>query len=477
MIGALLVTIAYAVLVLFPSHLNHDVSWIVYSAREMLNGKQFGLDVIDVNPPLAWWLTMPPVFIAKTLSASPILIFRFYVLVLVGISVFLLQRTNKQLAYWQLAAVAMIMIVMPGYEFGQREHLMVIFVVPYLANIIPAEKNAPVLTRVIIGLLAGIGICLKPYFLLIPICVEIYRIAKTRNPFGIFRFETVTMFIVGLLYVAAVWIFSPAFFTEILPLALSGYADYSNPFSLVAITLISKSIAGFMVIVVLVFVGTRWRVGSGFLAAALGAALSVLLQSKGWDYHIFPVMAFLLLAVCLSAQPTKYTAIHLAALILFCLALAPNPIRQAVQLVSPAGQHNLVNTLTKRFSQLPVDQRKVFAFITSPRVIWPAVLASNARWTGTQCCVYLVPAAVNNPGNKELQENANHQLQAMVEILQRDKPALIVINQAKHQLAFRKPGFDYFKYLNKRDAYAALFKQYKETGHIGNFRIFEKQIP
>lgn len=155
--------------------------------------------------------------------------------------------------------------------------------------------------------------------------------------------------------------------------------------------------------------------------------------------------------------------------------LAQHPVRQSAQLVSFVGQHSVVNGLAKRFSLFPIEQRKVFAFITSPRFIWPAVLASGARWTGTQCCVYLLPAAVNKPGNREFQANANRQLQAIVKTLRREKPALIIFNQAKYQLAFRKPGFDYFEYLKQRTAYAALFQQYKETKPIGQFRIFERR--
>ena len=61
--GALLATVLYAGLVLFPSYLNHDVSWIVYGAREMIKGGKFGVDVIDVN----WHCHRP----AKTHQPAP----------------------------------------------------------------------------------------------------------------------------------------------------------------------------------------------------------------------------------------------------------------------------------------------------------------------------------------------------------------------------------------------------------------------
>ncbi len=475
----LLVTVLYAGFVLFPSYLNHDVSWIVYGAREMIKGGKFGVDVIDVNPPLTWWLSMPPVLVAELLNISPAVSFRLYVFLLIGIAIALLKRTNRQLETRQLAVAGMILIVMPGYDFGQREHLMAILVTPYLGNLINRDKNTPVPvpTRVIVGLMAGIGICIKPYFLLVPICVEIYRMAKTRNIFEIFRIETITMGLVGIVYVATAWFLAPAFFTDILPMVITNYVTYDNPVLLVARTLLLKSSMALLAVIILAFAGVRWGIGGGFFAAAVGAALSVLAQSKGWDYHILPVISFVLLAICLSVPPRKYAVAYFAGLVLFGLAVIPQPVRQTVQLVSPTGQYSLLSALTNRFSSLPVAQRNVFAFISSPRDIWPAMLASDARWTGAQGTLYLLPATVNNPENKKVKAIADRQLKAIVETLEQEKPTLILVNREKYQLGFRKPGFDYIKYLQQYPAYVSLFSGYREAESIGHFRVFEKVVP
>lgn len=473
--GIITITALYIGLVLFPSHLNHDVSWILYSAREIFNGAEFGVDVIDVNPPLAWWLDIPSVIAAKIFSISLTLAFRLYVFALVGISLFLLWQSNKQIAKWQLAAAGMILIVMPGYDFGQREHLMAILVTPYLGSIVKSDKNSAISTRAVIGILAGIGICLKPYFLLIPICVEIYRVIKAGKILGILRIETISMFTVGIIYVAAALILAPAFFTDILPVASASYGAYNNPFLLVIKTLFTKSIFALLMVGTLIIAKVKWGAGQGFLAAGAGAALAVLVQSKGWDYQIFPVIAFLLLVFCLSAPPRTPSPFYLVGIILFCVSIAPQPVLLAVQTTSSVGPHKLVDRLAGRFSSLSKQQRTVFAFITSPRFIWPAILASKTRWTGTQCCVYLLPEAVNNPGNTKANANALLQLNEIANVLTREKPALILVNQAKHQAAFTKPNFDYLTYLKQQSRYAILFSQYKETKPIRHYRVFERR--
>ncbi|MCU0694331.1 MAG: hypothetical protein MUF54_23330, partial [Polyangiaceae bacterium] len=46
-------------------HLNHDVSWIGHSARWLLQGRVFGIGVLDPNPPMAWFLSMPAAALAN----------------------------------------------------------------------------------------------------------------------------------------------------------------------------------------------------------------------------------------------------------------------------------------------------------------------------------------------------------------------------------------------------------------------------
>jgi len=51
-------------------HLNHDVSWIAHSARWLLEGRRYGIDIIDINPPFAWWLSVPAALLVKMQVAS-----------------------------------------------------------------------------------------------------------------------------------------------------------------------------------------------------------------------------------------------------------------------------------------------------------------------------------------------------------------------------------------------------------------------
>ena len=49
---------------------NHDVAWILDGAGRLLDGARFGRDIVDVNPPLAWWLAAVPVLSARVLGTG-----------------------------------------------------------------------------------------------------------------------------------------------------------------------------------------------------------------------------------------------------------------------------------------------------------------------------------------------------------------------------------------------------------------------
>jgi hypothetical protein len=72
-----------------------------------------------------------------------------------------------------LASLAFVLIatLSPGFSFGQREHACVLFAMPYLAAAVmrlQGGQSLPKPLAIAVGLLAGIGFAIKPYFLAVP---------------------------------------------------------------------------------------------------------------------------------------------------------------------------------------------------------------------------------------------------------------------------------------------------------------------
>ena len=85
--AALALAVLFAIVSLhfrFSTYINHDVAWYLYSAGRLLDGGRMYQDMfVDVNPPLALYLTVPPVYLARLTGMFSVDIFIAYLCVLV----------------------------------------------------------------------------------------------------------------------------------------------------------------------------------------------------------------------------------------------------------------------------------------------------------------------------------------------------------------------------------------------------------
>src|SRR5215470_6254894 len=78
------------------THLHPDVSWYLVATDRILDGARPYRDIIEVNPPLAFYLTTPPVFAARLLHLSSSVCFVAYLSLLIAASVLLVSRVLGQ---------------------------------------------------------------------------------------------------------------------------------------------------------------------------------------------------------------------------------------------------------------------------------------------------------------------------------------------------------------------------------------------
>lgn len=460
----------YLGVVLFSSHLNHDVAWIIYSSREMMKGAQFGRDVIDVNPPLIWWFTMPSVFAAQVTGLSVAMSFRIFILLLIALSILLLKRSDESIAGWQMAAIAAALVLMPGYDFGQREHIMLILVLPYLATALQSQRTLPRWLKISTGLLAGIGICLKPYFLLIPIGVELARWFTTGNFRALFRLQTFSMGLIGVIYIPAALLLAPQYFSHVLPVAMTSYSVYNNPPIAVLSAMLVKSTQALLALAAAFNAKAEWNTAIAFLVAAAAAALAVMAQSKGWNYHILPVPFFLVVAVVLVAGRVKNLFVYRIALIFAGLAVFIPAAIHSWDKMSATGEQAVVSALAERMKNVK-SGRKVYAFTMSPRIVWPAMVAADARWADTTCCAYLLPAAINQPQNTKAVRNAEQFLARLLKKLKVEQPQMIFFDTRKNLLAVKKAGFDFESYLASHKGWSQFLAKYKPAPPVAHYAV------
>ena len=150
---------------------NADVSWLLTLAEKLLDGRR---DYIEVNPPGAIFAYIPAVWLARMLGIrlrrerragfSPRGRFA-------RVGWLILGPRHADLRSNPIATTGAIavLLVLPIYTFGEREHLCVLLILPWAAAIVARiEGRDPghVFAR-LAGLGAGLCVVVKPHFILI----------------------------------------------------------------------------------------------------------------------------------------------------------------------------------------------------------------------------------------------------------------------------------------------------------------------
>lgn len=472
--------------------LNHDVAWVLQGANRILDGAVFGRDVVDVNPPLAWWIALVPAALARVLGTDLVSVWLWFVATLclasVGLTHWIVTAQGspvRQSAPIFTLAVGAALLLIPGYDFGQREHLMIIAAVPYIAA---AARRAdggrirPVIA-VGIGLFAAAGLCLKPHFILLPVVLEVWLAASRRSWRAALRPETVGMAGFGAVYALSVVAFAPEYLSTILPDAASNYWAYNNSARDVA-NAVAWTLAP--VVVVAVFAITKYGsaglppLPKAFLLTAAATSLSALLQLKGWSYHLLPVAVAG--ATCCGAVlaaggswERSHRIVPLSAVFLTILL----PLQRDIVQVRGGQTSSRVQRLAAAFEDYAAPAGSVYAFITSPRDIHPAVLKADVRWASASCCLSFLPALVRlQPGDQSaaaIREAAGRQLTGIAAELRADMPSIIAIDDSRRKLGFGDRDFSYLPWLAQDRRFRDLLQDYSERERIENFRIFVRK--
>ncbi|TDG29107.1 hypothetical protein E2C05_18910, partial [Paracraurococcus ruber] len=299
--------------------LNHDVAAVLNFAERWLAGEALYADLIDVNPPLVFVLSLPAAAIGAWTPLDAVQGLLLCLLGLCALASWLALRLARPrggpgagpgagpMEAAALGTAIPLAALAAGYDFGQREHLMVVAALPYLALAARRAAGAATGRGLAVGatLLAAIGFALKPHFLAVPALVEAYVLLR-RGPARALR-DPLPWAMAGLwlLYLASLPLLFPDYAGQVLPLVWRYYLDIGG-FAWWQVILTERLGTGLMLLLPLAVAAAR--PGGGDLPrvvalAAFGAALSAVVQHKGWSYHALPVRLLAgLLAVLLAAR-------------------------------------------------------------------------------------------------------------------------------------------------------------------------------
>ena len=316
MLVALLVTALVTALRLVDT-VDSDVAWQLWIAARIHAGANLYTDIVEVNPPLWFWMALPVDRIATFLHVRPEPVL---IVMLGGLVALSLAATNRLLGHAPasrrtplLTYGALSLMAMPWMHVGQREQLVLIGTIPYAALVAARRQGKRVspLLAVSIGAGAALGFALKQYFLLIPLLLETWLLAAAGKRWRPVRAETVAIVSVGVAYATALVLLEPDFLSRTVPLIRLAYGVFGAPS--LRFMFGPLALVGF---VMLALAATQHRqfakapFASALLVAACGFVLTYFIQSKGWPYHSIPMLGCVSLAlVTLMAEADEFAGL------------------------------------------------------------------------------------------------------------------------------------------------------------------------
>lgn len=480
------------------THLNHDIAWILYSAGKMIDGAQFGRDIIAANPPLAWYLAIPSLAAADRLALPPADAYRIFV-ILVDAACLGFIWVNRRRAVdpsarleYGMLALALAYVLFPGSyrDFGQREYLCLALTLPYLlaASTRLNGGSVAIAAALVIGAAAGIGFALKPYFLAVPLFVEMAAAYRSRRLFFPVRPETIAIAAVIVAYVAVVLISAPAYVSEVLPLVRAIYWGFDN--SIINIIANSQvAIFGIAAVIYLYVVGGRTALQTVLLAAILGFFVSYVAQMKGYTYHAYPFAALVIASLVMHAAAFArglMTDRNLAPRAALAMGAALLVVGSNAAIVREwyQGANMATGRLGREIGDMIdlVDRHAgggtFLALSTHPFPGFSTAIYSRAEWGGRTNSQLILPSIVkmrdagvseSDPRLRFAEATARTMLR---EDIERSMPALILVDVGKLRHAIGVIEFDFLEFYWQDPELRRIWRSYEELAPTHGYRVF-----
>jgi len=454
-----------------------DVAWQLWIAARMHAGARLYRDIIEVNPPLWFWMAIPVDRLASLIHLRPETVLIFTIGGLTGLSLMATERLTGDFLPERrallLSYAALTLMAMPWMHAGQREQLVLIGTLPYAALIAVRreQKQVPWLLACSVGAGAALGFALKQYFLLVPVALELWLLARRRSQWRPIRPETLAIAAVGVFYAAAVILLAPAYLSNIVPLIRLAYGQTGamdwvqlfGPFAVVALVMLA------------IVAMQRKRLAEMPFAAALlisGAvfAITYFVQAKGWIYHAIPMIgcgsiALALLLAHADGLPRQLRLLAPALLALPLFLAADDELHPA--LPSP----DLVGALSG------LNRGDTVGFLTTePALPWSVTLQGGYRYPSRYMGYWMMNAIIRNEWlgspNQRLTALGRQIVSETVDDFRCTPPKRIIVWRPMPGDA----GFDILPFFLRNPKFAELLSHYRVRSRT-HLQTFEQVSP
>ncbi|HWX47387.1 MAG TPA: hypothetical protein VNZ61_04975 [Roseomonas sp.] len=483
-LGVVALTVAMVLFALLRTPMKDDLAWLLWVARQWLRGEELYVDIVEVNPPLIVWINAVPVMLGDLLGLAAkqvaLPLFAAAALGSAWSSARLLQGVGPVFArpVPVFAAIACVLLVTPGVEFGQREHLLVIGMLPHLALLVRMLEGLPVSRAAMLGTgaLAGLGCALKPRYLL---CIAAVELAGWLHRGFRLRLSPIVAGAVAGLYALAILFFYPAFVERAVPLALTLYGGTDTaPWQLALESW--KLLLGLGACALLIWRTPRGSAAAGVMmvltAFALAATVAMFLDGKNWFYHRIPALiavVFALLFWCADAvlrrRPVPWRGALMAAALVPLALFATNISGRFYERLVLAVEPDL--TTEVRLEKL-IKREKVRSYVAFSEWIglgFPVVNNTDVTWASRFDSMWALRGELWRARRDGVAPEEWPIRRWVVQDFMEGCPDLVVVDR-------RGESMNYPAILSQANpGFAAVWARYRQIGVVDGLQVYRRQ--
>jgi len=350
-----------------------------------------------------------------------------------------------------------------------------------------------------VGVFAGFGLALKPYFLLVWVGLELYRRLRVGRVVGSATPESLAVLAVLLLYGLTVVVYTPGYLELAANLAPAYGRFLYKP---AAELLVVAPGTPLVYLAVLTYValrptGRHPEIQTAVLIACLGFFLAGVAQQKGLRYHFYPAFALATLLLALAALDLTGGLTTVARRAYRAVALAT--VFTVATLSVGTAAVRVARPAWSRPADVPFDRElelvrtyavggSIFVFShhigsTFPLVNYADVMsASRFPHLWILAAEYLdrmrTPGPLRYRAPNEMSPAERYMDDAVYADLFHRRPSLIlVLRNARDDPANGLRRFDYLAYFGRQPRFARLFARYSFLGTVGEYLVFRRLRP
>lgn len=490
---------------LFPP-INHDAALLLRLAERWIEGDRLYVDMIDVNPPLIVWLLAVPAWLGSVVPAveTPTW-FAACVIGAVVVSTALTRAALRRAVPRERGltrtalplAAATLLAVLPDYDFGQREHLMLCGALPYVALAAArwADRRVPAGLVLAIGAWSGVVFAVKPMFLAVPAAVELALLLRRGLPRTLRDPVPWLIGAAAAAHVGAILLFAPEYLSVAVPMAVELYEPLRQGRLEVLLGpyLLPAGLAWAVMALV------AWRTTddplSRVIAIAVPAAIAAAaVQGMGWRYHCLPAVALAVWLGCALATERAERGARgalmgpAAAAGVAAALMAAVWVPTAVAFRPFERQLEFDDSLPGRVLGIVEEhagERPVLFMSADPWPTYPVLNYADNTMAMRLPSLWPLPGLYSDcpPGDPVYRPAARMSraerfvFEGVAADFVRQKPSLVIVQNDFHLWGCQGQRFDFLAYFRRNPAFEAEFRSYAPLATVGNLDVYVRGGP